>query len=80
MTAEELKAIIAAGLPCDHISLEGDGWHWYATIVSAEFEGQRPIKRHQKVYATLGAKMHTDEVHALSMKTYTPAEWAAVEK
>ncbi|MEJ8820703.1 BolA family protein [Variovorax humicola] len=77
MTAEELKSIIAAGLPCEHLSLEGDGRHWFATIVSAEFEGQRAIKRHQKVYATLGAKMHTDEVHALSMKTYTPAEWAA---
>jgi len=77
MTAEELKAIIAAGLPCEHLLLEGDGRHWFATIVSAEFEGQRAIKRHQKVYATLGAKMHTDEVHALSMKTYTPAEWAA---
>ena len=77
MTAEELKSIIAAGLPCEHLSLEGDGRHWFATIVSAEFEGQRAIKRHQKVYATLGAKMHTDEVHALSMKTYTPAEWSA---
>jgi acid stress-induced BolA-like protein IbaG/YrbA len=34
------------------------------------------IQRHQKVYATLGQKMQTDEVHALSMKTYTPSEWA----
>ncbi|MBP7565276.1 MAG: BolA family transcriptional regulator [Burkholderiaceae bacterium] len=77
MTAEELKSIIAAGLPCEHIELSGDGRHWYATIVSAEFEGRRSIQRHQRVYATLGAKMHTDEVHALSMKTLTPAEWAA---
>jgi acid stress-induced BolA-like protein IbaG/YrbA len=45
--------------------------------VSSEFEGKRAIARHQRVYATLGAKMHTDEVHALSMKTLTPAEWAA---
>ena len=78
MTAEELQTIIAAGLPCDHIALEGDGRHWYATIVSAEFEGKRAIQRHQRVYATLGAKIHTDEVHALSMKTHTPAEWAAL--
>ena len=78
MTAEELQSIIQAGLPCEHIALEGDGRHWFATIVSAEFEGRRPIQRHQRVYATLGAKMHTDEVHALSMKTYTPAEWAAL--
>ncbi len=77
MTADELQSIIAAGLRCEHIELSGDGRHWYATIVSPEFEGQRAIQRHQRVYATLGQKMHTDEVHALSMKTYTPSEWAA---
>lgn len=77
MTADELQSIIAAGLTCEHIELTGDGRHWYATIVSPEFEGKRAIQRHQRVYATLGQKMHTDEVHALSMKTYTPAEWAA---
>jgi acid stress-induced BolA-like protein IbaG/YrbA len=76
MTADELKSVIATGLRCEHIELEGDGRHWYATIVSEEFVGKRAIARHQKVYATLGAKMHTDEVHALSMKTLTPAEWA----
>jgi acid stress-induced BolA-like protein IbaG/YrbA len=77
MTAEELQSIISAGLPCDVCQLEGDGRHWYATIVSSAFEGKRLIQRHQQVYATLGARMHTDEVHALSMKTYTPVEWAA---
>ncbi|MDE2615799.1 MAG: BolA family transcriptional regulator [Burkholderiales bacterium] len=80
MTSEQLQAIIAAGLPCEHIELSGDGRHWYATIVSSEFEGRRAIQRHQRVYATLGQKMQTDEVHALSMKTYTPAEWAAQPK
>lgn len=80
MTADELQSIIAAGLVCEHIELTGDGRHWYATIVSPEFEGKRAIQRHQRVYATLGQKMHTDEVHALSMKTYTPAEWAAQAK
>ncbi len=77
MTAQELQAIIAAGLRCEHIEVSGDGRHWSAVIVSPEFEGKRAIQRHQRVYATLGAKMHTDEVHALSMKTFTPAEWAA---
>ena len=77
MTAQELQDIIAAGLACEHIELDGDGRHWYATIVSAEFEGKRAIARHQRVYATLGGKLQSDEVHALSMKTFTPAEWAA---
>jgi acid stress-induced BolA-like protein IbaG/YrbA len=80
MTSEELQAIIAAGLPCDHLHVEGDGRHWYATLVSTEFEGKRLIQRHQRVYATLGDKIKTDEVHALSMKTYTPAEWQVASK
>ena len=80
MTAEELQSIIAAGLPCDHLEVEGDGRHWSAVIVSTEFEGKRLIQRHQRVYRTLGARMHTDEVHALSMKTLTPAEWAQQDK
>ncbi len=77
MTSEELQAIISAGLDCQHIELSGDGRHWYATIVSPAFEGLRAIQRHQRVYATLGRRMQTDEVHALSMKTFTPAEWSA---
>ena len=77
MIAEQIRNLISTGMVCEHITLEGDGRHWYATIVSSEFEGKRPIARHQRVYATLGEKMATDEVHALSMKTFTPAEWAA---
>lgn len=77
MTAEQLQAIISAGLTCEHIKVSGDGRHWAAVVVSPEFEGKRLIARHQRVYATLGERIKTDEVHALSMKTYTPAEWAA---
>ncbi len=77
MTSEELQTLIATGLPCEHLEVSGDGRHWYATIVSSAFDGLRLIQRHQKVYATLGTRMQTDEVHALSMKTHTPAEWAA---
>ncbi|BDT73321.1 acid stress protein IbaG [Comamonadaceae bacterium OS-4] len=77
MTADQLQALITAGLACDHCALEGDGRHWYATIVSPEFEGKRLVQRQRLVYATLGNRMQTDEVHALSMKTFSPTEWAA---
>ena len=80
MTSQELQSLIAGGMPCDHIEVSGDGRHWSAVSVSAEFEGKRLIARHQRVYATLGQRMHTDEVHALSMKTHTPAEWAALPR
>ena len=79
MNAEQLHAIIAAGLACTHLEVDGDGRHWQAVVVSPQFEGLRLITRHHKVYATLGNKMHNDEVHALSMKTFTPAEWAKAQ-
>lgn len=79
MTAQDIEKLIAAGLPCAVLRVEGDGRHWSALVVSAAFEGRRPIARHQMVYATLGEKIHNDEVHALSIKAYTPTEWSAQE-
>ena len=79
MTAEQIRALIAAGLPCEHLTVDGDGRHWTAVVISAEFEGRNRVARHQRVYATLGNKMITDEIHALSMQTYTPAEWSAMQ-
>ncbi len=77
MNAEDIQALIAGQIACDVCHVDGDGRHWYATVVSATFEGMRPIARHQRVYATMGTRMKTDEVHALSIKAFTPAEWAA---
>ncbi|MGH1426717.1 MAG: BolA family protein [Arenicella sp.] len=77
VTPEQLKSWIAAGLNDDaQLSVEGDGHHFEAVIVSAEFEGKNRIQRHQHVYAILGDKMKA-EVHALSMKTMTPEEHSA---
>jgi acid stress-induced BolA-like protein IbaG/YrbA len=73
-TPAEVQHFIAQGLACDRIDVEGDGRHFFATIVSAEFEGASRLKRHQRVYAALGDRMR-EQIHALSMKTFTPAEW-----
>jgi acid stress-induced BolA-like protein IbaG/YrbA len=74
MNAQDIEQIIANGLACEQLKVTGDGRHWNAVIVSEAFAGKRLIQRHQMVYATLGDKMQTDEIHALSMKTLTPAE------
>ena len=74
-TPAEVQQFIAAGLPCSHLEVEGDGEHFFATIVSAEFEGKSRVARHQRVYLALGDRMRA-QIHALSMKTLTPAEWA----
>jgi acid stress-induced BolA-like protein IbaG/YrbA len=75
-TAADVQRFIAQGLACDHLEVEGDGQHFFATIVSAEFDGLSRIRRHQRVYQALGDRMR-EQIHALSMKTLTPAEWAA---
>ena len=76
VTAASIRELIASQLACDHIEVDGDGRHWYATIVSVEFDGLPRVKRHQRVYACLGQRMHNDEIHALSMSLHSPQEWA----
>ncbi len=75
-TPEDIRAYIAAGLPCEHLEVSGDGSHFEAIIVSPAFEGKRPIARHQLVYSVLGDRMK-QEIHALSMRTLTPEEFKA---
>ncbi|TXI18223.1 MAG: BolA family transcriptional regulator [Roseateles sp.] len=77
-TPQDVRDFIAAGLPCEHLEVEGDGRHFFATIVSAEFAGLTRIKRHQRVYAALGERMR-EQIHALSMKTLSPEEWSAAQ-
>jgi acid stress-induced BolA-like protein IbaG/YrbA len=75
-TPNQVRDYIVASMPCDHVEVEGDGRHFFATIVSAEFEGLPRVRRHQRVYTALGDRMR-EQIHALSMKTLTPAEYTA---
>lgn len=78
-TPEDVRRYIAAGLECSVLQVEGDGRHFSALIVSPTFEGKSRVARHQLVYAALGSRMR-EEVHALSMRTLTPAEYEAESK
>ena len=73
-TPESIKDDIAKNLECQYLTVEGDGQHFFATIVSNLFENKNRIQRHQIVYNCLGDRMK-QEIHALSMKTLTPNEW-----
>jgi acid stress-induced BolA-like protein IbaG/YrbA len=74
VTPESIQINIAQGMVTEHLSVTGDGTHFEAVIVSDEFAGKNRVQRHQLVYQTLGDRMR-EEIHALSMKTYTPQEW-----
>jgi acid stress-induced BolA-like protein IbaG/YrbA len=74
MDAETIRALIEAGLPGCSAEVHGpDGVHFEATVVCPDFAGKLPLARHRMVYATLGARMG-GEIHALSLRTLTPAE------
>jgi acid stress-induced BolA-like protein IbaG/YrbA len=75
VTSQDIEGWIKAGLACDHIRVQGDGAHFEAVIVSPEFRGLLRVQQHQKVYRVLGDRMK-GEIHALSMQTLTPEEWA----
>ncbi|WP_174873410.1 BolA family protein [Vogesella oryzae] len=76
VSATYIQDVICAGLACDYIKVNGDdGTHFDAVIVSPEFSGRNRVQRHQLVYKALGDRMRA-EIHALSMKTLSPEEWA----
>lgn len=78
MHSEQIKKIISAGLSCDVLEVDGDGDHFEALIVSAEFVGKSRVQRQQSINALLRAYFDSGKLHALSMKTITPDEWSAL--
>lgn len=75
LSVEEVREKIAAAINCAELIVTGDGYHYQAVIVSAEFVGLSPVKKQQKVYAALGESITSGALHALTMQTFTPEEW-----
>jgi acid stress-induced BolA-like protein IbaG/YrbA len=75
VTPEQVRSYILENLDCQHAEVVGDGHHFEAVIVSPEFRGKTRVQQHQVVYRALGDRMR-EEIHALSMRTFTPEEWA----
>jgi acid stress-induced BolA-like protein IbaG/YrbA len=73
---EDVKSYIQDNLPCEFVEVRGDGQHFEAVIVSAAFRGKSRVQQHQVVYRALGERMR-EEIHALSIKTYSPEEWTS---
>lgn len=73
VTPEQIKEWIEAGLAGSTVTADGDGVHFEAVIVCADFAGKSELQRHRMVYAALGDKM-AETIHALSFKTLTPDE------
>ena len=75
MDPKEIQSMIEVGLASSYVSVDGDGTHFEAVIVSDEFEGKTLLERHKIVYGVLGDAMK-ERIHALSLKTYTKDQWS----
>ncbi len=77
MDPKEVSQLISQGMASAEVDVRSDdGSHFAALVVSDEFEGMRPLQRHQLVYKTLGDRVGR-EIHALTIRALTPAEYAA---
>ncbi len=77
MDAEQVKALLLATLPECDITVAGEGANYDITAVGTAFEGLRPVKRQQLVYAGLSQEIASGAIHAVNIRTFTPEEWQA---
>lgn len=80
MSPQEIQSLIAAGIAGATVRVEGDGGKFQATVVSDSFAGLSPVKKQQLVYATINSQIASGAIHAISMQTYTVAEWDKKQK
>jgi acid stress-induced BolA-like protein IbaG/YrbA len=76
METEAIEQLIETGLPGCEAHVSGDGRHFEAQVISEEFAGKTPLQKQRMVMATVKAQIESDELHALSIKTFTPEQWA----
>lgn len=77
MGTDELKQILESRLDDCDVQVTGDGSHFELVVIGDVFEGMRAVKKQQLVYATINEEIANGSVHAVNMKIFTKAEWAA---
>lgn len=80
MDPEEVKKLILAGLPDCEVTVSGDGSHFDAIVVGEVFADKSMVQQQKLVYATVNDRITSGELHALTIKTYTPEKWAKAQK
>lgn len=76
METEAVAALIRTGVPGAEVQVSGDGSHFEAVVVSDAFADKSPIQRQRLVMDTVRREIESGELHALSIRTFTPKQWA----
>jgi acid stress-induced BolA-like protein IbaG/YrbA len=75
MTTDEIQKLIEVGVPNSKAIVSGGEGKYEAIVVSESFADLSMVKEHQMVYATVKPQIASGELHALSIKAFTPDEW-----
>lgn len=75
MQPTEVKALLASRLDNCDFHVQGEGCDFQVIAVGEVFDGLSPVKRQQLVYGALKDEIASGALHAISIKTYTPAQW-----
>jgi acid stress-induced BolA-like protein IbaG/YrbA len=78
ISPQRVKDAIQAQFPEAKVEVSGDGEHFEAIVVATDFAGKTKVKQHQMIYGALQEELASEAIHALSLKTYTPEAWQAV--
>jgi len=79
MNPDDIQKIIESSLADSQAIVTGDGNKFEATVISSAFDGLSMVKEHQLVYKLLNEHISSGAIHALTIKSYTPEEWAEQE-
>lgn len=80
ISPQQVEEMIKAGLPDAQVQVQdltGGGDHYQVTVVSSQFADKRLVQQHQLVYSALQQALSSEAIHALALKTYSPAAWQA---
>ncbi len=74
---EAVQQLIKNALPDADVIVSGDGYKYEAEVISPSFEGLRAVKRQQMVYAAVNTAITSGQLHALTIRAFTPSEKSA---
>ena len=80
MDINQVKQILDDALALQEIHVKGEGSHYEVVAVDACFDGMSRVKKQQLIYAPLMEYIQRNDIHALSIKAFTPEEWARDKK
>jgi acid stress-induced BolA-like protein IbaG/YrbA len=80
MTSDEIKVLIESGIESAEVKVSGENGMFDTIVVAEQFAGLTQVKKQQMVYATVKSQITNGELHALTIKTYTPDEWKTASK